>query len=340
MLTGKEIDEIRNYLNKSENPLFLYDDDPDGLCSFLLLRDYIDRGKGFIIKGSPVLEEKWLRKVDEYSPDLVVVLDKPIISQDFIDKVNVPILWIDHHPIVNRKGVHYYNPRNENDEDNSPTTFWAYKVSEGKLWLAVLGCISDWYIPDFANEFSRDNKDLLPNVTTPEDILFNTMFGKLIRLTSFMLKGKNEDVRKNISVFSKIENPYEILNEDSPRGRLISRYGKGIDKSYQRLLNTALKNITKDKILLFIYPDSKISFTSDLSNEVLYRHPKKLIIIGRDTGDEIKISLRSKDIKLPGLIEKSLKDVKGYGGGHEHACGANIAKKDFKTFIDNLKNLL
>src|SRR3989344_5342269 len=152
MLTAKEIEEIRDYLNKSENPLFLYDDDPDGLCSYVLLKKYIDRGKGIIIKGAQLLEEKWVKKVEEYSPDLVVILDKPIVSQEFIDKINVPILWIDHHPIVKRKGIHHYNPRYHDENDNSPTTFLAYQIVKQNLWIAMVGCTADWYIPDFAED--------------------------------------------------------------------------------------------------------------------------------------------------------------------------------------------
>ena len=37
MLTKKEINEIRENIENSKNPLFFYDDDPDGVCSFLLL---------------------------------------------------------------------------------------------------------------------------------------------------------------------------------------------------------------------------------------------------------------------------------------------------------------
>ncbi len=62
--------------------------------------------------------------------------------------------------------------------------------------------------------------------------------------------------------------------------------------------------------------------------------------MGREKGDEIKLSIRSKKLILPPMIEKALVNVKGYGGGHDHACGGNIAKDDFKAFIDNLKNQL
>ena len=44
MLTKKQINEIREHLEKAQNPLFFFDNDPDGLCSFLLLQRYIGRG--------------------------------------------------------------------------------------------------------------------------------------------------------------------------------------------------------------------------------------------------------------------------------------------------------
>ena len=47
MLTTKQISEIKEHLNNAQNPLFFFDNDPDGLCSFILLQRYIKRGKGF-----------------------------------------------------------------------------------------------------------------------------------------------------------------------------------------------------------------------------------------------------------------------------------------------------
>ena len=40
--------EIRDLVQSSENPLFFFDDDEDGLCSFLLLWKHIKKGKGII----------------------------------------------------------------------------------------------------------------------------------------------------------------------------------------------------------------------------------------------------------------------------------------------------
>ena len=52
------------------------------------------------------------------------------------------------------------------------------------------------------------------------------------------------------------------------------------------------------------------------------------------------MSLRSGKIKVLPILEKALKDVNGYGGGHLYAAGANVKKEDFQKFIDKIKNLV
>ena len=37
MLSDEKISKLKELLNNSQNPLFLFDNDTDGLCSFLLL---------------------------------------------------------------------------------------------------------------------------------------------------------------------------------------------------------------------------------------------------------------------------------------------------------------
>ena len=87
MLTKKQIDEIRQHLDKAQNPVFFFDNDPDGLCSFLLLQRYIERGKGVPIKSFPELTEDYFRKVNELNADYIFILDTPVVSQDFFIRV-------------------------------------------------------------------------------------------------------------------------------------------------------------------------------------------------------------------------------------------------------------
>ena len=336
------LNDIRRYLKESENPLFFFDDDPDGLCSYILLKKFIDRGKGVVLKSTPNLDVSYLRKIEEYHPDKIFVLDKPMVSQDFIDQVNVPLIWVDHHIPVKRDGVRYYNPRVHDKNDGRPVSYWCYKTVKQNLWIATVGVVSDWCIPDFLKEFSELYPDLIDeDVKDPNIALFETELGKLCRIFSFILKGKTSDVMKCINILCRIESPYEILRQETPRGKFIFKRAEKVGKQYYELLKKALEaGKEDDKLLLFIYPSGKMSFTGDLSNELLHRFPDRVIIVAREKDGNMRLSIRSKHYVILPILNHALKDVEGYGGGHEYACGANVAKKDFKKFVDAIRNNL
>ncbi|MBL7100701.1 MAG: DHH family phosphoesterase [Nanoarchaeota archaeon] len=340
MIPKKQLDEIKSFLDKSENPLFFFDDDADGLCSYLLFKRYTDKGKGIVVKSAPLLDVPFLRKVEEYSPDIIFVLDKPKISEDFINGVNVPVIWVDHHTPVEIKGVKYFNPRIQDPDVYLPTSYICYEVVRQDLWIATCGIVGDWLIPDFIDDFMKKYPGLVEKTDNPGDILFRQPLGKIVKIFSFILKGKTSDVNRCVGILSKLESPYEILNQTTARSRYIYRRFEKINKEYQVLLDEAVKSVSDDKILVFYYPSDRMSFTGYLSNELSYLFPDKLIIVGRKKGDEVRLSLRSKTFKLPKIIKKALEDVEGYGGGHEYAYGGNIKSKDITKFIDNLRKQL
>ncbi|MFH1505541.1 MAG: DHH family phosphoesterase [archaeon] len=335
-LTKKEISEIRKELETSTRPLFFFDADPDGLCSFLLFYRFVKDGRGIIIKSKPILEEIYANKVDEFCPDKVFILDKPLVSQEFLNKVSQKKIWLDHHEPQNKKKVVYYNPRIHDDKDNRPTSYWCYQVVKQDLWIAMVGTVGDWHLPDFKDEFIKDYPDLLPkDVKTPETALFETKLGHLIRVFSFNLKGKTEDVKKSFKIMTRLKDPYEVLNQTTAQGRFVYKRFERINEKYEELKKTV--KVTKDPIIVFTYKDVKYSFTGDLSNELLYRYPDKVILIAREKSGEFKCSIRSAKKNLPPILKKALEGVKGYGGGHEHACGACVDVDDFERFVENLK---
>ena len=338
MMPKKKYDEIRQYLAKSENPLFMFDDDIDGLSSFLTLKKFSDKGHGIVIKSSPELDERFISKVREYSPDMIFVLNKPLISQEFIDMANTPIVWIDHHPPVKRKGVKYFNPRLYDKDAYLPTSYICYMATKKNLWVAMCGIIGDWCLPEFLDDFIKQYPDLLSHPKVPGDVLYTMEFGRLIRILSFLLKGKTSDVNKNLGILLRIETPYELLRQETGRAKFLYKRFEKANKMYMRLMKNAEKSLTDDKLLVFTYPPSKTSFTGYLSTELSYLHPDKIIIIGREKGDEIRMSLRSRDIAIEPILKKALVGLDGYGGGHSHACGANIKMSDLNLFIERIRN--
>ena len=335
----KDIKFIREKLESSVRPMFFFDDDADGLCSFLLLYRLVKEGRGVIIKTAPDLSDKYVDNVKNYSPDLIFILDKPQVSQDFLDKMTVPVIWIDHHQPIKRHKVHYFNPRINDDKDNRPTTYWAYKIADQDMWIGTIGCIADWHFLPFFKEFSKKYPKLLSTkIKTPERALYESKAGELARLFSFILKGKINEALAAIKILTRIKSPEEILDQTTPQGKFIYKRYKKIKKDYDEI--KAEVKATSSKLLLFRYPPDRMSFTSELSNEILYRYPKKMIIICREKSGEMRCSLRSAKYKVAPRLKAALKEVEGYGGGHEYACGASIKETDFKKFVKHIKGQL
>lgn len=350
MLTDKEITELRDSLKTSKRPMIFFDDDTDGLSSFLLFYHYVKNTvedvKGIIVKSSPILKDEiYSRRIEEFQPDKVFILDKPMVHQDFLDKIKIPVYWLDHHPVQENLNVHYYNPLRHKargfDSDNRPTTYWAYKITEEPeefMWIAMVGCIGDWFIPEFYKKFIKLYPDLWDKklkIRNPGTVLHETRQGKLCRIIQFNLKGITSEVQDSIRVMKKIKNPYDIIDKKTPEGKFIYKHFEKINVVYERIRDNV--KVTDDRVILFIYDDEYV-LTADLSNEIQYYNPDKLIIISREKVDNMICSFRSENLPVRDILEKSLIGIEGHGGGHEHACGASIKKKDFDKFIENVHN--
>ncbi len=338
MITDEEIKEFRNLLEESENPLFLFDDDEDGLCSFLLLWRHIKKGHGLVIKGPPSVPLNFLSKIEEYKADKLFILDKAKLDQEFIDKAKVPIIYLDHHPLQDIKGIKYYNPLKHDIDDSRPTSYWAYQITKENLWIAIVGMVGDWHIPEKElKEFKKLYPELLPKKLTPGEILFNSKLGELAKIFNFCLKGTTKSSLQCIKVLTRVETPEEILEQTTARGKFIFKHYDKINKRYQKRLQDALKTKSKSKLLIYTYPPDNDSFTSMISKELIHKNPNKIIMVAKMKYDHVNISFRSKTVNLPNLIHEALEGLEGYGGGHKEAAGAHIKKPDFEEFLKRIK---
>ncbi len=344
MLTPKEVATLKEELVSCQRPLFIFHDDPDGLASFLLCYRFVKEGRGIPVKAYPrVTVEPFARKVEEFGADKVFVLDVAMMDQEFIDAVNVPVVWVDHHSVLERDNVKYFNPQRRGVNIPTPVLIWQVTGEERPqdLWIAVTGSIGDWHFPSFAAEFQQAYPEILPPTCTGvEDALFNTTLGTLVKVFSFNLKGSMSDVNKAVKILTRIDDPYEILEQRTPRGKLLWKKYEQVNKDYEALMQNALKKASDDPIYVFTYEEDKLSLTKDLANELLYKF-QKVIVLGREKSGEVRCSLRAPGkIQLSKALEKALVGIEGYGGGHEQACGAAIKKEDFKRFLENLRKEL
>lgn len=339
VLSHKECKELKDALDTCKRPLFFFHDDPDGLASFLLLYRYKKEGKGHVVKAVPRITTAFLQQVESYGPDVLFVLDIAMVDQEFLDAVKIPVFWVDHHEVLVREGVKYYNPR-KSKGINVPTPYMCYEVVREDLWLAVVGCVGDWYLPDLVDEFRKDYSELLPkSISRVEDALFDSPLARLVKIFSFNLKGASSEVQKSVKTLSRISFE-ELVEGSSSAAKFLFKKFERVNVLYERLLARAKKAVTKDVIVIFTYEEDELALTKDLANELLYLFSEKVIILGRVRQGEVRMSLRAAKYVLPDALKIALAEVQGYGGGHEHACGAAVKQVDFERFVKALRNEL
>lgn len=343
MLTDTQKEEIRTALEKAENPLIIHDDDADGLCSFLQFYKHVNRGKGVVVKSTPRVDARFLSVVESLVPDVIFILDIAEVEQEFVDTVKVPIYWIDHHELADIKGVKYYNPKQNIPNDNTCISKLSYDIFGEHLWIAATGTIGDWQLPQDLRKAIRKTYPayLTAKITQPEQALFESTFGKLAMIMNFCLKGDMKKVHQNIKALLEIEKPEELLEQTTKPGQRIMKLVGKVYEEYTALLKRAIVQASNDSdFLIFTYEENRVSLSGELSNELLYRFPQKIIIVARRHGGEMKTSFRSgKNVIVHDLLQKAIVGIQGRVGGHAHACGGVIKEEDWEIFIQNLQTV-
>lgn len=345
MLTKKQIEEIREHLERAQNPIFYFDNDCDGLCSYVLLRKFIGRGYGVAIKSYPALDASYARKAQELKADYVFVLDKPVISEGFGEEIagmGLPFIWIDHHDEKDNlsakfDNVHAYNPARNNGKDKStePVAYLSYQIAGRKedMWVSMIGCIADCFMPDFADEFAKRYPEYWgKKVEKPFDVLYTTEIGNIALGLNFGLKDSPSNIVYLQNFLIECKNPSDVFSEVVGNKNFRKKHSE-IKKRYDSLMEKAQKN-TSGKLIFFEY-GGETSMSSDLSNALSYFYSGKYIAVAYRKAGVYNVSMRGKGIKKILLdVLKEFKDATG--GGHEDAVGAVVKKDD----LDKFKELL
>jgi single-stranded DNA-specific DHH superfamily exonuclease len=344
MLKKKELEEIREHLERAQNPVFMFDNDTDGLCSFLLLQRHYKRGKGVCIKSFPALDENYFKRAEDLGADYIFILDKPVISKEFFlraREVNIPVVWIDHHKIdieTIPEFVHYYNPL-YSTKTSEPVTAICYEIvkrNKNDLWLAIVGGIADHYLPTYYSKFQKRYPDLAISLkkVMPFDVLYNSEIGRVANLLNNGLKDTTTNVVLMLKFLMKVKSPYEVMEETKENHTMHYR-SKGINKKYNRLLERAKVNLDATNLLFFRYAGD-LSISGELSNELGYLYPKKIVVVAFAGGSKVNLSIRGKNVL--DKFEIAIKNIKGgRGGGHKDAVGGQLHLDDLDKFIEKMR---
>ena len=335
MLKAKQVKEIREHLENAKNPLFLFDNDQDGLCSFLLLQRFLGRGKGFPVTSFPDLDKNYFRKVEELKADYIFILDKPVVSEEFWKEVrqyNIPVVWIDHHMVQGDVPdfVNYYNVALNKPKTTEPVTALCYQITQKKddLWLAVVGSVSDKFVPDFYDDFEKEFPELSCKYKDAFDIYYGSAIGKVAKIFGFGLKDTTTNVISMMKFLMKAKGPYDVLEENPKNSRMHERFSD-VDKRYSKLFTRALECLEGN--LLFFQYSGETSMSSNLANELSHRFPGKYIVVAYING--VKVNVSSRGEKVRDIFLKAIEGLEdARGGGHEKAVGGQVRADDLEKF--------
>ncbi len=335
MLNERQLEEIREHLENAKNPVFFFDNDPDGLCSFLILQRYIGRGRGISLRGHSSVTKSFFKRVEELKADYIFVLDRAVFEDDFLklaNEANIPVVGIDHHDIP-RQNIEFYYNTFETSGKTEPTSYLCYKATRKKedMWLAVIGCIADCYIPEFLEDFKKEYPELAGNYKSAYDIRYNTDLGKVIHVLAFGLFDKTSNVVNMMRFLMKAKGPYELLEENKKTKSFLDKY-ESINKRVDDIVKKVEEKIeSKNNNLYFTY-GGDMSVSQYVADKVNYHQPDLILVIGFIKGNSIKYSIRgSKDVRSAML--NAIKDIEGAtGGGHKNSCGAQLTLDNSEKF--------
>jgi hypothetical protein len=302
MLSEKQVKEVKEHLEKAQNPIFYFDNDNDGLCSFLLFRRYLERGKGVAVRSYPDVDAGYARRASELGADYVFVLDKPVISKEFVEAViglGLPMVVIDHHGSEqNREFDKMFEDfilfdAAEGSVSGEPVTYLAYKITGERkedMWIAMMGCIADHYLPDFADEFGMKYGEFWKSgIKKPFDAYYGTEIGRIARAVGFGLKDSITHVVQMQNFLVSVKGPDEVFSEVKENYNFRKKY-KEIEENYNALLERARKQISGN--LIFFSYSGDLSISADISNQLSHDFPGKFIAIGYKKEGVTNLSMR------------------------------------------------
>ncbi len=340
MLSRDQVKAVQQRLDEVTRRLYFFDNDVDGLASFLLLNSQWPAIDFQCLLSGPSDEELYFTKLQETGFQLAVILDRPMVSERVIQALE-QVLWIDHHPPVTAYGAQYVNPRKENG--NIPTACLAQALlpntNPQTLLLSALGAAWDYYLPSHFTKLREQFPSLIDTNSTNLDIIhFDSQFGYLLRLLTFLLTGKKSEIHSNIERLRRIEDIRTVFTDTS-----LQQHYQEKERKYEQLITQAQEEALamNDALLVFTYA-AHDSYTGYLANHLRYLFGKTVVVAKTfPDSNRYTMSIRATDdIDLHTVLPKAFDGLRGDYGGHEHACGAHIAKAEFDTCINRLQELL
>ena len=372
---SKEI--IIEHIKNKKKILVIGDYDVDGSVStsmFLSLFKVINHPFDFYIpdrnRDGYGISINLFKKLKNRLTDLIIIVDsgsKSIKEIDYLNKLKIQTIIIDHHEIVKPypKASVFINPKKNHDN------LFLNNLCASALTYFLIELIHK----DLKLNFPKKKYNLLAALATICDVMpLNNLNRYIIkkaiddyhfRLSYFfdlILKKNKKNNKLNVDDFSYLIGP--ILNSGGRLNRsnlavelMISNNKSKIEKIYNQLaqlnlkrkeieknilLNLDFEKLKKNKSDILIIKDIKIpeGLIGIIAARCVEKFNKPTIVITQ-SGTKLKGSARSvSSINIGSIINNAVNlNILESGGGHSAAGGFSINKENFFKFKDYLNSL-
>ncbi|MBW2987438.1 DHH family phosphoesterase [Candidatus Woesearchaeota archaeon] len=351
-LIDRFIEFIHNIKPNDKIAIF-YDNDPDGVCSGVLLYKALKN----LLGCEPVIFECAPHDETSYYDEIIVRLKRKNVNKIFILDLVVEsrhevmkkleefaeLVIIDHHPLeknISSDRTIFIKPELYVIGIN-PTRYCTTKQVFDLLshvidiskyeWLAVMGIIGD-YAYDSWQDFMEHCFRKYDVKEEPD--IYQTMFGKATRYLNYVRTIDNKEVKEVAEYLLKIEDfgtAFSILERYKKIEDEINKFIDGYEKFSEEY---------PEKDLLIVHVQTAYKINSSVATQLSRkRFPRKVVITYFFTDGHVWVSARRQDGKadMGKLLRKCIEGFEeANAGGHVPAAGCSILKEDWPEFKKRL----
>jgi single-stranded DNA-specific DHH superfamily exonuclease len=334
----REINErIKDFLEglKSHDRIgLIFHDDLDGFASARLFYEFLKKkncenihaGVLSIGKNNPFGLDG-IKNAEKF-----IVLDlAPNLIQFELEKINKPVLYIDHHP--NSENVIFGDNIIELRKDGYiPVSRTCYEILEEFVisldWLALAGVLFD------RGDKYQENIAFIRQILIKNNLRLNDFNRDVVySITNFIIYFE-DNLIKAFDMFKAI-NIIKDLDK-------IKRYSEPIEREIERFVNLYEQKGELINGIHFFYFEPKFAVKSIVTSKISFDNPDEILIFATPEENTIRLSARcqSKKRDVAELLKKLTYGFEwSTAGGHAVSAGGVIMRKDLDRFKERLSRL-
>lgn len=371
--------KFSNFLsdNKDKKFAILYDNDPDGICSGVLMQKFlksqgVDVADSFVFSDVKLFSKELSERFKENEIGGLITVDFNIAGfgyldsfKEFVAENEIAVAVFDHHYDESDYGIEYYFNGAMLQTEVSGAQYCTAKIVYDVIceieprmkkygWIESIGIIGDFnqktWGEDIRQVVKLDNMAFahmedFEDIIMPEDIedYYLTPYGKSANMMFFgIAKDGGSDISKIYSYLLESDNVLKFLEK-------LSEYNVVREEVYDYLENyeyfMKYSPATKTELNVFeVEVKSNNYIEGILSNLISRKDANTIFMVYNEYKDgyvHVSLRLQNDSVNLGKVTKEVCSGIAGAnGGGHGPAAGARIHKDNFKEFKNKFFGIL